>query len=271
MVEPMTEPNSYLVLATPRSGSTLLGQGLQATGLAGDPKEFFGHKMAFWMERWGTPDLPAYVARLLQERSTPNGVFGAKLLYGQLLHLERVARQEPGMADLPLAEILASLFPNPHLIWATRDDKVRQAISWFKARQTGVWGQGREQAAPKLGRAWRLGDEPLQPGELAFDFAGIAALVRQAEAEDAAIAAFCARAGITPFRVVYEAFSPRYEETMLALLDWMGIAHPAELQLPKPRTVRLADDRTDEWVARFRELQASAGAEASASGGGSPE
>ncbi|MCC7021201.1 MAG: hypothetical protein IT338_00150 [Thermomicrobiales bacterium] len=267
----MTEPISYLVLATPRSGSTLLGQGLQATGLAGDPKEFFGHKMAFWMERWDTPALPAYVDRLLEERSTPNGVFGAKLLYGQLLHLERVARQEPGLAELPLAGILTSLFPHLHLIWATRDDKVRQAISWFKARQSGIWGQGREQAAPKLGRAWRLGDEPLQPGELAFDYDGIAALVRQAEAEDAAIAALCAQAGITPFRVVYEEFSPRYEETIVALLDWMGIARPAEMRLPRPRTVRLADDRTDEWVARFRELQASAGAEVRASGVGSAE
>ena len=63
---------TYLILATPRSGSTLLGQGLQASGLAGDPKEFFGHKMAFWMERWGTPRLPAYVARLVQTRATPN-------------------------------------------------------------------------------------------------------------------------------------------------------------------------------------------------------
>jgi LPS sulfotransferase NodH len=25
--------------------------------------------------------------------------------------------------------------------------------------------------------------------------------------------------------------------------------------LPSPRTVKLADDRIDEWVARFRELQ----------------
>jgi LPS sulfotransferase NodH len=35
----------------------------------------------------------------------------------------------------------------------------------------------------------------------------------------------------------------------------MGIAHPP-LNLPDPRTVRLADDRTDEWVERFRQEQA---------------
>jgi LPS sulfotransferase NodH len=251
----MIKQTSYLVLATPRSGSTLLGQGLQASRLAGDPKEFFGHKMSFWMERWRTPTLPAYVARLSQARATPNGVFGAKLLYRQLLHLESLARQDPELADLPLPEILDRLFPNLHLVWVTREDKVRQAISWFKARQTGVWGQDQGQTTPKLGRAWRLGDEPLQPGELAFDFDGIANLVRQAEAEDAAIGQFFAASGIEPFRVIYEEFSPRYEETIFALLRWLGVTPPPDLALPDPRTVRLADDRTDEWVVRFRELQ----------------
>jgi trehalose 2-sulfotransferase len=254
----MPEPACYLILATPRSGSTLLGQGLQASGLAGDPKEFFGHKMPYWMERWRTPAMPAYVARLSKERATPNGVFGAKLLYRQLLHLESLARHEAELVELPLPEILDRLFPNLHLVWVTREDKVRQAISWFKARQTGVWGQEQGRSAPKLGRAWRLGDEPLQPGELAFDYDGIAALVRQAEAEDAAIGQFLATCGIEPFRVIYEEFTPRYEETILALLRWLGVTLPPELTLPNPRTVKLADDRTDEWIARFRELQTAA-------------
>jgi LPS sulfotransferase NodH len=251
----MTERTCYLILATPRSGSTLLGQGLQATGLAGDPKEFFGHKMAFWMERWQTPSFGTYVDLLTHRRATPNGVFGAKLLYGQLQHLENVARQDQALAELPLATFLSNLFPNLHYIWATRNDKLRQAISWFKARQSGVWGQNTGQAEPKLGRAWRLGDEPLEPGGLAFDFDGIAALVRQAEAEDAAIAAYFAESGIEPYRVVYEEFAPRYEETIFDLLSWMGIATPETLTLAKPRTMKLADDRTDEWVARFQELQ----------------
>jgi LPS sulfotransferase NodH len=251
----VTNATTYLVLATPRSGSTLLGQGLQASGLAGDPKEFFGHKMAFWMERWGTTSLSAYVDRLVHARGTPNEVFGAKLLYQQLLRLEQEARREPDLAELPLAAILPRLFPDLHLVWISRQDKVRQAISWFKARQTGVWGQDEGREAPKLGAAWR-GATSLQPGELAFDYEGIAALLRQAEDEDAAIARFCAESEIPSFHVVYEEFSPRYTETVGALLRWMGIATPDDFTLPPPRTVRLADDRTDEWVAHFREFHA---------------
>jgi LPS sulfotransferase NodH len=251
----MPQPPTYLILATPRSGSTLLGQGLQATGLAGEPREFFGHKMAFWMERWRTPDLPGYAVRLIQTRATPNGVFGAKLLYRQLLHLDMLARQDPELAGLPLGGILSRLFPNLHLIWNTREDKVRQAISWFKARQTGVWGQDQGAETVKLGAAWRAGDDPLQPGELAFDYDGIAALVRQAEEDDAAIARFLAESDLEPFTVIYESFAPRYEETVFEILRWMGIEPPADLTLPNPRTVKLADDRTEEWVERFREMQ----------------
>ena len=254
----MTQPPSYLLLATPRSGSTLLGQGLQASGLAGDPKEFFGHRMAFWMERWQTPSLPAYIDRLIAERATPNGVFGAKLLYGQLQHLERLARQDPALAQLPLAGMLGALFPNLHLIWVTREDKVRQAVSWFKARQSGLWGQDQGQERVKLGAAWRRDDAPPVPNEVAFDFDGIAALLAQAEAEDTAIGRLFSESGNEPFTVVYEAFSPRYAETVIDLLRWMGVTPPPELTLPNPRTVKLADDRTDEWVARFRELQTAA-------------
>jgi LPS sulfotransferase NodH len=250
----MTHRTCYLILATPRSGSTLLGQGLQATGLAGDPKEYFGHKMAFWMDRWQAESFGAYVDLLTHRRATPNGVFGAKLLYGQLNHLESAARQDPELAELPLATILADFFPNLRYVWATRNDKLRQAISWFKARQTGIWGQTEGQDEVKLGRAWRLGDEPLQPGELAFDYEGIAALLARAEAEDAAIAAYFTENEIAPYRVVYEAFSPRFEESIGDLLRWMGIHVSPSLALEKPRTVKLADERTDEWVARFREL-----------------
>jgi hypothetical protein len=41
-----------------------------------------------------------------------------------------------------------------------------------------------------------------------------------------------------------------------ALLRWLDVTPPPHLTLPNPRTVKLADHRTDEWVARFRELQA---------------
>ncbi|HEU0116948.1 MAG TPA: Stf0 family sulfotransferase, partial [Thermomicrobiales bacterium] len=113
---------TYLVLGTARSGSTLLCQALAGSGVAGEPKEFFGAKLAMWMKRWDAHAPDAFVDRLRRERSTPNGAFGAKLLWRQLLGFEAYCRRFPDYADLSRAAILEALFPNVRYIWITRDD-----------------------------------------------------------------------------------------------------------------------------------------------------
>jgi trehalose 2-sulfotransferase len=244
---------SYLVLATPRSGSTLLGQALNATDLAGDPREHFGHKMGFWARKWGTRGIRPFVARLLAERSTDNGVFGAKLLHAHLLHLERVARAEPEFADMPLADILRELFPDPRFFRITREDTVRQAISYWKAKQTGVWGQ-EEARAGRTGQGRRRAVKgSRQTGkEPAYDYAGIAALLAEIEDGEAGIARFFADTGFAPMHVVYEQFVRDYEGTTRRMLDHLGIVPPPDLEIGRPRTVKLADDTSEAWAARFR-------------------
>jgi LPS sulfotransferase NodH len=244
---------TYLVLATPRSGSTLLGQALNSTDLAGDPREHFGHKMAFWARKWNAATLQEFVDRLMAERSTSNGVFGSKLLYSHLRNLEQVAREEERYRDMPLPAILDSLFPNLHYLWITRDDTVRQAISYWKAKETGIWGQ--EQA-----RAGRTGQGRRQfvkgvreTGKTPeYDEQGIAALYQSILEEDAATGAYFRDGGIEPMHIVYEQFVRDYEPTTRRMLDFLGIDVPDTIVIGQPRTMKLADDTTDEWAARFR-------------------
>ena len=114
----MTEnPSSYLVLASQRSGSTLLVESLRATGVAGEPQEFFQYlpttSQAPQPREWfadvddesilslldpldpGKPDLaPAEVWRdyIRTVGRTPNGVWGGKLMWNQTaLLLERAS------------------------------------------------------------------------------------------------------------------------------------------------------------------------------------
>src|SRR3954471_2058841 len=107
MIVPQPE-QSYLVCATPRSGSTLLCELLAATGVAGRPQEYFEDLCATGMPRQPreyfdgldapevlgllAPSLPgtprpqgAFAGRLaevLDAGTTPNGVFAAKLMWG---------------------------------------------------------------------------------------------------------------------------------------------------------------------------------------------
>src|SRR5689334_3376396 len=115
----MSRPDrSYLVCATPRSGSTLLCHLLDQTGIAGHPEEYFEalrhsgaprkpheyfdpdrhaniiERLAFrelpdGIERtahplWEPESYDRYLASALDAGTTPNGVFGAKLMWGYL-------------------------------------------------------------------------------------------------------------------------------------------------------------------------------------------
>jgi len=51
----VTPHTSYLICATPRSGSFLLCETLKDTGLAGNPEEYFWRDdEPAWTARWGT-------------------------------------------------------------------------------------------------------------------------------------------------------------------------------------------------------------------------
>src|SRR5262249_7015918 len=69
----------YIVCATPRCGSNLLCEGLSLTNRAGRPEECF--------LPWATPApdseprLAAQLHQALVNGTTPNGVFGAKIMW----------------------------------------------------------------------------------------------------------------------------------------------------------------------------------------------
>src|SRR5438093_9935154 len=95
----MRPSSSYIVCATPRSGSTLLCEYLMLTGVAGYPSEWFlpqGHVLA--ADMFGvqaTFESPGYFEELLSKASTPNGVFGVKMMWPQMQQL--LAGRLPGL------------------------------------------------------------------------------------------------------------------------------------------------------------------------------
>src|SRR3954452_2060642 len=165
---------SYLVCATQRSGSTLLCESLKSTGVAGRPEEFFEARVrtgrprtaAGYFRDEGAPDIgdilgdpeklgPApdyssldgiddyaqHLERSFRLGTTPNGVFGAKLMWGHLEDFARFAGRLPAFRGLPIDELLPAVFPRPRYVWVTRRDKVRQAVSLWRGTRRGA-GRG---------------------------------------------------------------------------------------------------------------------------------
>jgi thiol-disulfide isomerase/thioredoxin len=126
---------SYLICATERTGSYLFCDALRATGIAGRPEECFRpHLLAPFSKASDPHAYRVYVQRVLLEGMTPNGVFEAKLHWSHLEHLQTL----PEYQGIPLAELLVGIFPNLRYIHISRRDKLRQAVSFWKAMQTDI-------------------------------------------------------------------------------------------------------------------------------------
>lgn len=236
---------SYIICATPRSGSTLLCEALMNTGLAGRPWEyFFDGNEPTWYAEWQVTTYQDYVARAVRQGTTPNGVSGVKLMIGYLGQFVAKLRATPRFAGRTLAvsALLSEVFPNLHYIWITRRHKVRQAVSWEKAVQTGAWAHGMAAArAPE------------------YDFAAIDRRASEIAVQEAGWQEFFDDHAITPLSVVYEDLEARYAETSEQLLDALGIAHPVPLVLGERVLRKQADEGSGAWVRRYlAEKQAAA-------------
>jgi LPS sulfotransferase NodH len=173
----MQPHTSYLICSTPRSGSSLLCEALKDTNVGGRPAEYFSeHNEAYWSERWNVSNYPDYIKSSLEEGTTPNGVFGGKVMWtSNFPEFTQKLGKELGRKHMPVHDLLSSVFPNLHYIWLGRRDKVRQAVSQWKASQTGIWAD----------RVVPTREHPPQPAELRFRFGFVDELVQSIVSQEA--------------------------------------------------------------------------------------
>jgi LPS sulfotransferase NodH len=241
---------SYLICTSPRSGSWLLSDALEATGLAGRPREWF-HRNAE-IERcqgWNIP-LPTktgyapYLSRVIRVATTPNGVFGVKCHWYQFELLPGKLATVEGLQGMPLAEALGKLFPNPKFIWLTRRNKIRQAISLHRARQTGTWWH-EESFAKKL--------PPRRAAQ--FDPRLIDNAERHLLSNEMGWQNFFRASNVQPFRIIYEDFVGHYEETVRDVLEFLEIPQARQVEIVPPRVKSQSDGTTEDWMKQYVEFK----------------
>jgi LPS sulfotransferase NodH len=259
----MRPHTSYLICATPRSGSSLLCEALRNTGKAGRPEEFFlPRNEPVWQGRWNTSTYAEYVAEAIKQGTTPNGVFGAKVMWGYFDDFASKLRQLAGFEVSSNHALMTSIFPNLHYIWIRRRDRVRQAISHAKARQTNIWRLetevGRWQASPLPTRlvGADLASALLSRDEPTFFFEQIDFMVREIEAHEAAWQRYFAESGIQPLVVVYEDLVLKYEETAIQILNYLNIPTYDHIEFAPRRLRQQADEQTEQWVQRYYRIKA---------------
>ena len=187
---------------------------------------------------------------------TPNGVFGAKVMWGYFNGFLDSLRDVHGNAVMSSRAVLERTFPGLRgWILLVRRDKVRQAVSLWKAMQTSTWRRD-------------AGDGHLVAEDLRYSFDGLDHLVRQFAEHEQEWRWFLRDHGIAPYEIAYEDVVTDYEGSALAIVDLLGIPRPATVDFAPRRMERQADAVSEEWVSRYRaESAARGGAELAAASG----
>jgi trehalose 2-sulfotransferase len=266
----------YLVCATPRSGSTLLCDSLESTGVAGRPAEYFEAlketglprrpREYFWELRspevlrllpaeselgggdapsptWSREDYDRHLWAALHDGTTPNGVFGAKLMWGYFNDFIALMRGIPRFAGLGDGSLLNAAFPELRYMFVSRSDKVRQAVSLWRALQTLVWRRDVEAG----------GEESAPEQRSVYSFDAIDHLLHQLRRHEDAWRGFFFRVGAQPLQLYYEDITGELDGTVGRVLDELRVERPSGTLLVRQQLARQSDELSESWVQSYLE------------------
>ena len=234
---------SYTIWFSQRTGSTLLAQALASTGIAGQPAEWLHHAEDS-LAPPSTADAVSLRQILWKQGSTPNHVFGMKISFYEpfISRVFTLFKHLPECAsrDLSRGEVWGFAFPNSQHIFMTRRNKIRLAVSWWKAIQSSEWHR-------------RKGAKPAEADLAnAYSFEAINHLLVESVLREAGIQAFFTESGIQPLTIVYEDFIADYTGTVRSALAFLRL-DGRNIQIGEPQTTKLADALSENWVQRFRQ------------------
>lgn len=246
----MSPVRAYVICGTPRSGSTLLCGLLEDAG-CGVPESYFRRQsIAGLADELGvahdgdlqSPDFSRrYLDAVIAAGRGRSETFGLRLMFENLDELSaRLDGVFPGLKTMP--ERLERAFGPLLYIHLSREDKVAQAISLLKARQTGLWhvaadGSEMERTAPHR--------------DAAYDVEAIAATVDQLTRHDEGWREWFSKHGIDPLSLTYNGLSRDPKAGLRSVLDALGL-DPSRADGVAPQTSKLSDRQSEDWAARFR-------------------
>jgi LPS sulfotransferase NodH len=278
---------SYLICATPRSGSTLLCDALESTGIAGRPAEHFEVLLETGQPRqprdyfqrsndpevWALLDDPEYRDVL--------GEYGGR-------YSEHPAMRDPSWRPPDFERLVENALREgtsengvmgTKIMWAYFRDFVRLArrtrglenvrpcevpAAVLPRLRRFVWIRRRDttRQAVSLWKAlqtqrWRKdSDDDVGGRGLRFNFAAVNHLKLRIDEHNEAWQDFFDGCGEEPIKVVYEDLVDDYEGTILRLLEGIGVEIPENFAVEMPKMKRQADELSEEWVRLYDERAA---------------
>jgi LPS sulfotransferase NodH len=222
----------YVILMTPRSGSTVLSAALAKTGVLGRPGERFNRASGYVQElarKTGARDLAGLIDQVVNTSLTPNGVSGIKGGLHQVLPYMMTRHWRDQNAD--------TLY-----LYLTREDVLRQAVSRYKGMETKIWhfrGEETRESRKEL-------------LEVPYDFDAIQKQVHYIVEMMCDYEMYFARLGILPYRLTYEQVTSQMPEIVAEIARRLDVTLDREITLEEAGMEKLADENSEALIEQFK-------------------
>jgi LPS sulfotransferase NodH len=238
---PLPSPKlAYWLCGTPRTGTNLLRYALKKAG-CGHPAEGY-HKYANQEFGWGfdETDFIRYTRQMVERQtSAKTGIFGLKIFWEQFqYYLDQCEHPSiSGGQALTPQEKVAVFFPDARFVFIRRRDKLRQAISLVKAKQSSVYIVTDKQNAP-----------PSKPARLHYNPRMISYYLDLFAAQELLWDNFFMKSDFTHKTIWYEDFEGNYEAQVASVIEYLGLDSGP---IAQPKHQKQADEHSEEWYRRY--------------------
>lgn len=217
--------NQYVIMTSPRSGSTSLSLMLWRTGCMGAPLEYLNlDRLKGITGPRKNRAFSAYWSKIKSTRTSANGVFGLKVFANFAYAIQQAK---------PM--LFSELFRHSKLIRLTRSDQVAQAVSLARALQT---------------KRWYSPDA--ESGLPSYDFEQIAEALHRIKTYEIWWDALLESLGRSVLHLTYEQISARPEQAVDQVAHCLGISLAASCPLELPTLNTQRDELSQHWCDRFR-------------------
>lgn len=253
----MSAETAYIVACLERTGSNLLCRALRDTGRLGDPDEWLGRSklhdrlVAAGLNASGSTsaypqprDFAEYVA-MLGSSTTSCGVFGVKVHWYQM----SAAMADGWVRGLP--DVVPSTARGQMtVVRLRRADRVAQAVSIYLAQQTGIYVLPADGSRHNPVRHER----PYWGEQAAADVNGeLSQIMASIHQSEQAWDEHLTRLDVPVLSVEYESIVADYVTTVREVVDFVGGGDIGESDVPRPSTLRQANELNDRLAANYRE------------------
>ena len=224
----------YAILSVPRSGSTLVARGLEATSELGVPLEYFNpNAIEAWryLGRYDSVHLEEYLDDIERRRTANSGYFGIKVHYRHFEHHFGAEAFERAISFVERQD---------YCILTTRKDQISQVVSYFRARRSGLWSSEHEDL---------LEGHSVPP--INSDATAILECLDEVVCGESMWRQVLEVTQKQYLEISYEDLTHDYDGQMKSIF---GYLHRPELPVPAPQIRRLSGRADDDLNSQFRQV-----------------